>query len=1153
MKRITAYVLTMFIMIQCFVFFGVVSYAKDDGLTTDKNTAVAVLGKTLKQTGFKTVEMGENSTGQSIEIKDGEYGWLLNKNLGRSKAFINFALSDSFKPEKDDGSEYEIEFDYFDEGQGFFKIEYDAIDGTCKKADLIVTTNERKWKTAKVKLTDAKFDCGIGGNFDFRIKICDVVSIQNEVSPVSVLIKEVRVHRIPGANPIRVTASIDKSGNTFGWTDKSKIIATRLENLTNNSITSEVKFRLLGSKLECPFEKTEKLTFAPNEVKEINIDVGEVERCDVYKYNVSVSDEKQSINSAVNVMTAVIMKTDPDGIKNDEIYFAMQASHKGTREDFESAVSVAEMTNAGGLRAEIPWWAVMSQTGSQWEGSSAQYTAETILKHNMNLMALLVSAPEWAVPHFAYYCRTEEQMAKWSDYTKVAGEELNKLGVHTYEILNEGNANSRNWTYSEDGTKVMDYGGARYANMYKVAKQNITAIDPTAKLAGPTAAGTLRDDAKFHFLEAMEAKDAEFWKYDNVLSLHSYPGGRPEYSNQKTDVEWYREQYAQHGVEDIEIWHSETGYTLADSVAKGDEDRMGTYATRLALNHKRENTANIVCYHIFSKNGEVPFDREDMFGYASAHRYGSVLAQDGKVAVPGQGLISVTAYNYIMADSEMQEKIQTDDDNLLISKFKSNKFNKNILTIHRYTEDTSQVTLELGVDRVKVFDLYGNESEVCGENGVFTFMADMKPTYIMGDFDKAVVLKDNQVVEFNDKKLTLVKNDEIDIKFKKLTDENYTVEAELPVCFEVVSNDGFKGSEAVVRIKNKMDVGEKSNLKIKLMKNGKTIAEEVIETQCSTALTRTFSTSVADKTNLNKWKANITLKNNSFNTPLTGYIKFKSPDFMKELGKVDIGRIPAACTGVVDINLPDIKKKSQYVLNYDIVYDNGATENYSDKFDFTAASYAYEKPKIDGKLEDGEWNKTSAMYVDTQEQVKLLGVNPKEWGGIDDLSGYVMMEWDEDYLYLGAEMTDDVFKNGERADLIWKGDSIQFGIFYGKQTQVAMGQANTTYHEIGIGKSESGDVAYRWLSQDNIYQKGLCESAEVAITREGTKTYYEFKMPWKDIIRPTDTNPIDGQIVGFSFLVNENDGEDRRGWLEYASGIGESKNTDLFTYMTFIK
>jgi hypothetical protein len=32
-------------------------------------------------------------------------------------------------------------------------------------------------------------------------------------------------------------------------------------------------------------------------------------------------------------------------------------------------------------------------------------------------------------------------------------------------------------------------------------------------------------------------------------------------------------------------------------------------------------------------------------------------------------------------------------------------------------------------------------------------------------------------------------------------------------------------------------------------------------------------------------------------------------------------------------------------------------------------------------------------------------------------------------------------------------------------------------------------------------------------------------------------------------IVNDNDGQGRKGWLEYASGIGLTKNVNLFTFL----
>ena len=117
---------------------------------------------------------------------------------------------------------------------------------------------------------------------------------------------------------------------------------------------------------------------------------------------------------------------------------------------------------------------------------------------------------------------------------------------------------------------------------------------------------------------------------------------------------------------------------------------------------------------------------------------------------------------------------------------------------------------------------------------------------------------------------------------------------------------------------------------------------------------------------------------------------------------------------------------------------------------------------------------------------------------------------------------------------------------------VLIGQAGTTFHEIGIALSPTGPSVYRYLSQDNFYSAGEVENAEAMVKRTGNKTIYELKIPWKNLLLPNQ-QPKEGDTLGYSFLINEDDGEGRNGWIEYASGIGLSKDTSLFTVLKLIK
>lgn len=196
-------------------------------------------------------------------------------------------------------------------------------------------------------------------------------------------------------------------------------------------------------------------------------------------------------------------------------------------------------------------------------------------------------------------------------------------------------------------------------------------------------------------------------------------------------------------------------------------------------------------------------------------------------------------------------------------------------------------------------------------------------------------------------------------------------------------------------------------------------------------------------------------------------------------------------------------------------------------------------------------SESSAMFISKESQYKSL-IKTEPWRGINDLSGKFVVEWDEENFYLMADITDDVQYNEWSGKDTWRGDSLQIGIYFGSQGYIVAGQGATTFHQLTIAQTPNGPEAYRHLSQDNSYEVGYYQNYECAITRKGNHTYYEFMIPWSSLLKPGD-QPKEGNSLGFSAMVNDNDGTGRRGWLEYASGIGESKDTSLFTAIKLIR
>ena len=83
-------------------------------LIENANVADVIFAKKLQMSNFEKVSMGKNDGAVNTE-KDGSQAWLLDKLQGDSKAWMYFKLADSFRSEGQDGSEYILDIEYFDE------------------------------------------------------------------------------------------------------------------------------------------------------------------------------------------------------------------------------------------------------------------------------------------------------------------------------------------------------------------------------------------------------------------------------------------------------------------------------------------------------------------------------------------------------------------------------------------------------------------------------------------------------------------------------------------------------------------------------------------------------------------------------------------------------------------------------------------------------------------------------------------------------------------------------------------------------------------------------------------------------------------------------------------------------------------------------
>lgn len=160
-----------------------------------------------------------------------------------------------------------------------------------------------------------------------------------------------------------------------------------------------------------------------------------------------------------------------------------------------------------------------------------------------------------------------------------------------------------------------------------------------------------------------------------------------------------------------------------------------------------------------------------------------------------------------------------------------------------------------------------------------------------------------------------------------------------------------------------------------------------------------------------------------------------------------------------------------------------------------------------------------------------------DYGGPEDLSAAFEASYDRDNLYLTIRVTDNVFNQSETNIVnAWRGDSIQVAF----QTADPDGIASRTELDAALinGKAE---ILVREAQGDSGTQP------ECKIEQQGNVTTYHLKLP-ASLLGQKAFEP--GGMLACSFLVNDNDGTGRKGFITWGEGIGIGKNPSLYNLLT---
>ncbi|MHC4743012.1 MAG: sugar-binding protein [Planctomycetota bacterium] len=144
-----------------------------------------------------------------------------------------------------------------------------------------------------------------------------------------------------------------------------------------------------------------------------------------------------------------------------------------------------------------------------------------------------------------------------------------------------------------------------------------------------------------------------------------------------------------------------------------------------------------------------------------------------------------------------------------------------------------------------------------------------------------------------------------------------------------------------------------------------------------------------------------------------------------------------------------------------------------------------------------------------------------------DCRGAIKYQWDEQFLYISADVEDDDFFQDRTDTEAFSRDSIDVLIDVLNDAPVNPKPAKIRHgwgpndHEFLIALTKSGPMAFRWKDVGVMYFKGQPEPAvNAAVTREGLHTKYEMAIPWSSL---SDVKPEPGNTMGVDVAINDRD------------------------------
>lgn len=1059
-------------------------------------------------------DSGENMP--IIEYIDGEYA-LRRIKQSDSTMHLGVDIDDRFIY-SEEAVPLDITVEYYDLGLGSFSIQYMA-DGEKKDAEVVELKNSKKWIKYTFHFDDIQCGNQYNGGTDFRIALWTNTM---KFSTTDVYIKSVEVAKSYYKEPIKLKAETEVCGRIFGG-DENKEIRLIFENITDDEISTEASYtindesgNIIGSG---EFEVNQK----GREAKEHLLDLNGITKYGVYTIDVieisrvGAGEESRTTENHKTFDFSVINKA-----KQNERNMNLWANTHANRYNPSETAELAAYAGFGGVRDLMDWCNVERTKGIYEATEKFDEYVKLVNENNLEMLLVLAGGNKLYSGRTDAPPDTPEGHKAFTGFAKFLAERY-RDEVNYYEIWNEYNLDYFN-------PKKMD--AKNYLNFQAPVYKAIKEVDPNAFVVGITngvVSKAMFEDYNPYFEQGS-------LNYLDAVGYHNYRDFLGRYKL-IDDVEFLRNKIKSYGSEKG-VWITEIGLTICEGEGHTDAERAETYIKSYSV-AVGEELSPLFAYDL-ECDGQMKSNREHNFGLVNFWK-----DADNPHTAYGS-FVTVAGLNKLMYDKSIKRKIR--DDNGVWGYDFANTKNEDVATI--WSEDGAKsIGVKLGTDSVEVLDMYSNSlGTLKSDNGVFNIGISGRPIYLKGNFTEFALCEPN--VSLENVSVSGVENDIIAISAADKMSRRLRIEAGLPDCIELYGGNQGENGRTEIELKTKSGSLGVYYVPITVYDGENICCIAEAEVTVNEPISVTLSVERTDKLGSSRWSVLAKVKNESNTMPKTGSAQIVESDEQPyKSNKAVFSYLMPGETTTLYLNLDEMKRLRKKSVSVNVDLNDGYSKQFEGEFDFSFAEYASAKPAIDGVISQNEW---SGMWVSAYEKADIKSI--AGWVGESDLSFDAVLQYDDKNLYLAAVVKDDVHCNTELPNRIWSGDSIQFaiedGLKMGDAVQVPGMESNFT--ELGIALSNDKPVVYRYKSQDSVLPLGEVENCSAAIKRGDGKTVYELEIPWTELFRENYVLD-DSRILGFSMLVNDNDGAGRRGWIEYNSGVGMTKNAMLFGKLNFVK